>query len=132
MRLRKMERIKFGSDINYKVTEYEVELTREEQENEIWKSLDFDGFDDYEVSNFGRIRNNYQASNYYQGRILAQKENVKGQFIVKLFDCYKCHRYFTVDYLVAMTFLENREGFTRIMHIDGNKGNCKVCNLEWY
>ena len=36
-----------------------------------------------------------------------------------------------VHRLVAETFLENPNGFFEINHIDENKHNNQLCNLEW-
>lgn len=91
---------------------------------EIWKDIpNYNGY--YKVSNFGRIR-----SFYGKGRLLKPNVDEDGYFRVALSKegkrkDYYCHR------LVAMAFLPNADESRQINHIDGNKQNNNVDNLEW-
>lgn len=88
---------------------------------EVWKSAP--GFNGYEISNHGRIRN-------VNGRILKLADNGLGykKFRRKIGDVFKedyIHR------LVALAFLPNPEGKPCVNHLDCNPANNKADNLEW-
>ena len=92
-------------------------------ENEIWK--DIVGYDGkYQVSNLGRVKNSYNhvmtiildKDGYCQ--VSLRKTN--GNACLK-----RLHR------LVASAFIPNIENKKYVNHIDGNKKNNNVQNLEW-
>lgn len=92
---------------------------------EIWK--DVDGFPNYEVSNKTKIRNKST------GRILKQcLDSSIGYMVVNLFDSAtgKSHRKY-VHRIVAEAFIPNPENKRTINHIDCNKTNNDISNLEW-
>lgn len=91
---------------------------------EIWKETEYDG---YFISNFGRLRGR-------TGKILKQQVGKTGYYIVAIYPngrqgkakCLKIHR------LVAQAFIPNDNFLNNIInHIDGNKLNNNVDNLEW-
>lgn len=88
---------------------------------EIWKPID--GFDNYEVSNHGNVRrigkqNLKSAVTRGYARLALRKEG-------------KSHNKY-VHRLVASAFLTNKDiNKNQVNHIDGNKLNNTVCNLEW-
>lgn len=93
-------------------------------QNEEWKFISISPR--WSVSNLGRIRNNAT------GRILKCHINNKGYVIVTirargigLCKSVKMHR------LVAEAFIPNPEDKPQVNHIDGNKTNNNVNNLEW-
>lgn len=106
---------------------------------EIWK--DIKGFEKrYQVSNLGRIKslskfinNNPKSKSigfYSKERILNFFDNKKGYQLVKL---YKDNKHYTIKVhrLVAEAFISNPNNLPQVNHIDGNKKNNRVDNLEW-
>lgn len=95
---------------------------------EIWKSLDFMGYPDYQVSNMGRVKS--FERNGTKGGILKQGKNKYGYLLVVL--CKNgVTKTFAVHQLVALTFLKNPNNLPQINHKDENKENNHVDNLEW-
>jgi hypothetical protein len=79
----------------------------------------------YEVSNRGRI-----FSHYGKGKILSECKTSSGYKLVQLVkDGIK--KDFNVHRLVANEFIDNPLGKRCVNHIDGNKTNNSVDNLEW-
>jgi len=88
---------------------------------EIWKTCS--DFDMYEVSNLGQVRNKNT------GRILRQATQGGYKCVgLMLNDEIKNCR---VHRLVAKEFIENSENKPQVNHIDKNKTNNIVSNLEW-
>lgn len=89
---------------------------------EIWK--DIDGFPNYQVSDLGRVRNKKT------GRIL--KPGCAGGgylYVVLSKDGVQCNRH--IHRLVAESFLDWPSEKRDVNHIDGNKQNNYLHNLEW-
>jgi hypothetical protein len=89
----------------------------------IWKKINCE-FDNYEISNYAEVRN------IVTGKILKSYEDKYGYLYHGLSKCgftkkYKLHR------LVALTFIPNPLNKKEINHIDGNKKNNLIYNLEW-
>ena len=78
----------------------------------------------YDVSNFGRIRNSRT------NKILSLANNRQGYKLVTLYKNKKL-KTFLAHRLVAIAFIENPNSFPEINHIDENKQNNNVSNLEW-
>ena len=95
---------------------------------EVWK--DIDGYDGkYQVSNYGNVRS---FSKWKNGELLTPGISKTGYYFVNLvrfgrkkIDCHRVHR------LVAKAFLENPQELPEVNHIDGNKLNNNISNLEW-
>ncbi|MFV0518418.1 MAG: NUMOD4 domain-containing protein [Aminipila sp.] len=88
---------------------------------EIWKSID--GFPDYKVSSNGRVKNR-------KNRILSLSATGAGYMKVGI---SKDGHQFTclVHRLVAKAFIRNEECLPEVNHIDENKANNNITNLEW-
>lgn len=93
---------------------------------EKWKPIvDYEGL--YEVSNLGQVRSIPRSR--CKGGILKPHIN-KGYEYVHL--CKNGKPYYAkVHRIVADAFLEVIPGKTHVNHIDGNKTNNHVSNLEW-
>lgn len=89
---------------------------------ENWKKIE--GYEKYSVSDFGRIRNDKT------GRIMKTPCGKNGYPRVNLYDDMKASSK-SVHRFVAETFIPNTENKEQINHIDGNKMNNNVTNLEW-
>lgn len=125
--------------MNHKIIIY----TQEELKNEIWKPIP-NYEKDYEASNLGRIRTAITKTSYskrngerhWQQRILKYKsknENTyKTGYRVDLWKNGKPKTYL-VARLVASAFIKNELSNNKltINHIDGNRLNNKIENLEW-
>lgn len=83
---------------------------------ELWQPIE--GSDGYEVSNLGRVRH---------VRYLKTSFNSAGYKVVGLGAGKQ--RY--VHRLVAQAFIPNPDQLPEVNHIDSNRGNPEVENLEW-
>lgn len=103
---------------------------------EIWKDIPgFEGW--YQASNIGRIRSVDRYVNYKttgqairNGKILSPKTSTKGYLEVTLLVNGKYH-FKRVHRLVALTFIPNPNNFPQINHINENKQDNRIENLEW-
>ena len=92
----------------------------------------------YQVSDRGRIRSisRYVANNrnggvrWSAGRVLKQYKMPNGYYQVQLSKGKKKEKKY-VHRIVAIAFLPNKNGLTDVNHVDGDKGNNSVENLEW-
>jgi len=92
---------------------------------EVWKKIT--GFENYEVSDLGNVKSSQpnkkerflklRISRFGYARVMLQQNNIKKEVLV--------HR------LVALHFIENTLNKEQVNHIDCNKLNNKVSNLEW-
>ena len=101
---------------------------------EIWKDVEgYEGL--YQVSNFGRVKSldRYVLRNgnslFVKGIVLSQLNN-RGYLTVRLCNSGKYKNYL-VHRLVANAFIHNDNNYSEINHIDENKHNNHVDNLEW-
>lgn len=63
-------------------------------------------------------------------KLVAKRINRSGYYIVNLSINGKC-KTFALHRLIATAFIENKEDFPVVNHLDGDKLNNKVDNLEW-
>lgn len=102
---------------------------------EVWKPIaGYEG--SYEVSNLGRIRGIDRVvkrstyPRFVSGVVLAQLTMPNGYKSVCLRLNGKQRRFY-VHRLVAGAFLPNPEDFAEVNHLDEDKANNRVENLEW-
>lgn len=104
--------------------------------DEIW--VDIRGYEGlYQVSNMGNIKSMnrrvkhslYGYMNIKSKRIIAAKNN-RGYLTVSLWKNNK-GKSFTVHRLVLSMFVDNIKNKKEINHINGNKEDNKLSNLEW-
>lgn len=94
---------------------------------EIWKPVK--GFENYEVSNLGQVKSlNYNRTK--GTKILKPGMDTNGYLQVHLSKNGK-HYAKSIHRLVAEAFIPNIDNKPEVNHIDGNKQNNKVENLEW-
>lgn len=89
---------------------------------EIWKPVPIKMFKDYEISNTGKVRRN--------GRERRLFNNPSGYPAVNLYNHCK-HKTIAIHRLVALAFIPTPDNKLDVNHIDGNKTNNNVDNLEW-
>jgi hypothetical protein len=100
---------------------------------ETWKDIKgYEGI--YQISNLGRVKrisnihwcNLKYRDNYY----LKPLDNGKGYLRIKLSVKSKSRRVM-LHRLIAEAFIENPNNYPFVNHIDGNKKNNNLNNLEW-
>ena len=100
---------------------------------EIWKDIkDYEGL--YQVSNLGRVKritfiNNKTVKT--TNRILSNGKSDKNQYIQLKLSKDGSKKDIYLHRLVAQAFIPNPNNYSEINHIDGNKRNNCIANLEW-
>lgn len=108
---------------------------------EIWR--DIKGYEDrYQISNYGRVKAKERVEIYYRkdsdkpckrhrnAFIMKLVESTVGYLNVALRDGFS-DKYIDVHRLVAEAFIPNPHNLPWVNHIDGDKHNNRVENLEW-
>lgn len=116
-------------------TEYNNQFTQEELNNEVWRDIKgYEGL--YKVSSLGRVRSldrvvtRNSGKVLRKGKLLKPGKNKDGYFQVILSKAGK-QKAARVNRLVALAFLSNPEDLPQVNHIDEDKSNNRVNNLEW-
>lgn len=103
---------------------------------EIWKSVvGYEGY--YEVSSLGNVRSveriivkSNGVAQPRSARPMAKTLNTDGYLTVKLSKDGKSER-IAVHRLVALAFIPNPDGLSDVNHIDFDRTNSRMDNLEW-
>ena len=97
------------------------------EHTEKWKTII--GFEDYQISSWGRVRSFKNNNIYYLNPMI---RGYKGQQYkcVRLFG-KKSSKVFAVHRLVAAAFINNPNNYPVVNHKDEDKFNNRVENLEW-
>ena len=98
---------------------------------EIWKDINgFEGY--YQISNYGNVRSldRFDGIRNIKGKPIMPVLKYNGYLQVGLRKS-GMRKYISVHRLVALHFIDNPENKTQVNHIDCNKQNNHVPNLEW-
>jgi hypothetical protein len=106
---------------------------------EIWKPIEGlkDGFYDglYEVSNLGRFKMLPRILNCPNGQRLTKEKIVTGSnshgYRRVILKKDRIRLQIDIHVLVARAFIPNPNGYPQVNHIDANRANNEVSNLEW-
>ena len=92
--------------------------------SEVETFVKIEGFEKYEVSNLGKVRN------IKSGRVLKTSLNNNGY--LRLFLCENNKRkHLYLHRIIATAFIDNPDEKPCVNHIDENKLNNDLSNLEW-
>ena len=92
--------------------------------SEVETFVKIEGFENYEVSNLGKVRN------IKSGRIIKPSLNKNGYLRLWLCENNK-KKYLYLHRIIATAFIDNSEEKPCVNHIDENKTNNDLSNLEW-
>lgn len=94
------------------------------EKSEEWRKIKYHS--NYMVSNNGNVKN------ITTGKLLkASRNKTSGYMYIRLYSDYGGRTSFRLHRLVALHFLDNPLGYEDVNHIDEDKENNKVSNLEW-
>ena len=103
--------------------------------NEIWKNID--GYKNYMVSNMGRVKSlariviDKNGNKQSLHEKIMKPRNSNGYHRVNIRDNDNKYKGFVIHRLVALVFIPNPENKPVVNHINKDKLNNKLYNLEW-
>ena len=103
---------------------------------EVWKNIkDYENC--YQISNLGNVKSLSRFVDNHSGFKKSLKEKLlknhiskTGYFVIDL-KKENQRKTFKVHRLIALAFIDNKNNLPFINHIDGNKLNNNISNLEW-
>lgn len=95
---------------------------------EIWKKCYY--FEDYEVSNYGRVKRKTAGQGAQAGRMRKLRKDSKGYFYLRICKNSKIYNK-NVHTLVLEAFVCPRPKGLECLHMDGDITNNKLSNLKW-
>ena len=108
--------------------------------NELWRDIKFvnngkvyDYTGIYQISSKGRVKQlayTDAKGNKRKEKIMKNKKDKHGYLFIALTKNYK-RNYFSIHRLVALCFIPNPNNLPQVNHIDENKLNNTIGNLEW-
>lgn len=103
---------------------------------EIWK--DIKGYEGvYQISNIGRVKSLARTVRYSNGATHTVQEKIKSTrknpdgYLRTSLSSHSNKINYSIHRLVAEHFIDNNQNLEQVNHIDGNKENNAVTNLEW-
>lgn len=93
--------------------------------SEIWKQIK--GFENYEISNLGRLRRLRDDSSFHCYSLISNKNS----YISVCLRFNKTKKYTRIHRLVAEAFISNHKNKPQVNHINFDKTDNRVENLEW-
>jgi hypothetical protein len=98
--------------------------------NEIWKPVPLKEFENlYEISNYGKVRSKGTYNTCKKG-IMNPMTDTSGYYHVRLYN-KGISKDVSIHKLVALAFILNPDNLPMVNHIDEDKTNNHVENLEW-
>lgn len=82
----------------------------------------------YQISNLGNIKTSRRQGS--KGGLLTPSKGKNGYYVVNLVKNGKS-KFFLCHRIIAEAFIPNPNNYPYINHIDGNKQNNNISNLEW-
>ena len=98
---------------------------------EIWEDIPgYEGY--YQISNLGNVKSLKRETNNNHGKeeYIKSQEIRNGYYSVSLWKEGK-GKHYTIHRLLAELFIPNPDDKPQVNHIDGNKLNNNLLNLEW-
>ena len=116
-------------------------MNKNRAKKEIWKDIkNYEGL--YQISNTGRVKSlkrvvphknrwkSKTSKRIIEEKILKQNKTIHNYLFVQLYKNNK-NQSNRIHRLVASAFIPNSQNKPCVNHIDGNKNNCHISNLEW-